>query len=534
VGAGALTKGPAAQSLPADPIGGDSLTGLFVTGIGGPAGAPTPAAVIVDYSTLAVTSIPGPAFLRVGATVSAGPKGLMIVGGTHPMGGAPVLETEWFWWDSIPHYALGPVLPAPHSQHVALPVPTGTLFIGGNGAGLIEQFVADRFVPAGTLDGPAYAPVAAVLSSGDVLVAGGGASASLDGARTEAKVLRGDLSATSYGEMLQARCGHTVTLAPAGGFLVAGGAAAAGPIGPSNPALASAEVFDLQTGTFTSTGSMPSGRYRHSAAPGGSGVILAGGFGEDGQPSPSAVIYDGSARAFFPTGMPSAARVGGALVTDSATGVTVYAGGGSSQPDDTAFGVTNVEKFAGDTFLPQPAMKLGRVFHSASPLFLNETASGQPELLLIGGAPAPGKQPYAEVLSYSGGTIAVAPGPTQARWRHGAAKMISGDVVVAGGSAAAFPPWTPLLDAEIFHPKTMTFTSAGALAEGRSFPVALAVWGPGPAALFAGGSDAQGHALASAEIYSATTGAFVSAPPMASPRGPPTASAHLGRRSPPS
>jgi hypothetical protein len=74
------------------------------------------------------------------------------------------------------------------------------------------------------------------------------------------------------GSMALGRSKHTATLLDSGMVLVAGGGS-----GPSS--LAGAEIYNPATGTFSSAGSMITARYGHVAALIGNGnVLVAGGF----------------------------------------------------------------------------------------------------------------------------------------------------------------------------------------------------------------------------------------------------------------
>jgi hypothetical protein len=80
---------------------------------------------------------------------------------------------------------------------------------------------------------------------------------------------------TTTGSLATGRYSHTATLLPNGNLLVAGG------YNPGDPdgALASAELYDPASGTWTTTGSLNAARYRHTATllPNGN-LLVAGGY----------------------------------------------------------------------------------------------------------------------------------------------------------------------------------------------------------------------------------------------------------------
>ena len=88
------------------------------------------------------------------------------------------------------------------------------------------------------------------------------------------------------GSMLVARTLHTATLLKNGKVLIAGGYGVKG-------ALASAELYDPQSGTFTATGSLDDARWLHTATmlPDGR-VLITGGYGFSARSLASAEVYD--------------------------------------------------------------------------------------------------------------------------------------------------------------------------------------------------------------------------------------------------
>jgi hypothetical protein len=178
---------------------------------------------------------------------------------------------------------------------VGEPDSIGTLLTGGvdtvTGAVLDT---ADLYSPRGpsfdfetTMTRPRVAHTATLLPSGQLLVAGGAnpatASAELydPGARTFAPT----------GDMTASRSGHTATLLDGGKVLLAGGLPPSG----QGPSLATAELYDPGTQTFTQTASMFVPRGQHSATKLRDGTVLVvGGLSNTMPPSlvDVAEIYD--------------------------------------------------------------------------------------------------------------------------------------------------------------------------------------------------------------------------------------------------
>ena len=137
---------------------------------------------------------------------------------------------------------------------------------------------------------------------------------------------------TATDAMRTARCGHTATLLSNGLILVAGGWSFPRPDGnPGVEAVASAELYDPTTGRWTPTGEMRAGRGEHTATRLLSGkVLVTGGHSTSGSaPLASAEIYDPATRQWKLTGTTGIAR-GGATATLLPDGRVLLAGGGAA------------------------------------------------------------------------------------------------------------------------------------------------------------------------------------------------------------
>jgi hypothetical protein len=198
-------------------------------------------------------------------------------------------------------------------QHGATLLNNGTVLISGgvncpssgtctylNSAELYTPSTA-TFATTGSMSATRSAP-AILLGNGKVLVAGGyscdsnGNCASLKSAEIYDPV-SGTFS--SAGNMTIDRYGHTMTLMSSGQVLIAGGETCSS--ATSCSALSAAELYDPVAGTFTATGNLNAARFNASAVALTSGLVLvAGGF--DGTNYPAAgELYDPVAATFSNT-----------------------------------------------------------------------------------------------------------------------------------------------------------------------------------------------------------------------------------------
>ncbi len=201
--------------------------------------------------------------------------------------------------------------------HTATLLPNGKVLVaGGSNCSNIALTSAELYDPSSGSWSPTSSSMstarahhtATLLPNGKVLVAGGEDSSGNALASAELYDPSSDTWAAT-GSMSTARTlEHTATLLPNGKVLVAGGAS----ISSSGfvVILASAELYDPSSGTWTTTGSMNVARFRHTATllPNGQ-VLVAGGQDIFGTGFASAELYDPSSGSWAATGSMSTARV---------------------------------------------------------------------------------------------------------------------------------------------------------------------------------------------------------------------------------
>jgi hypothetical protein len=293
----------------------------------------------------------------------------------------------------------------------------------------------------GSLATGRYAHTATLLQNGKVLVVGGFDSYCICSTPvTTAEIFDPGTGAfSSAGTPQVPRAYHTATLLADGTVLIVGGVQGVPDLAANGsvPALASAEIYDPVTNSFSSVGGMSNRRMNHTATLLPSGMVLIVGgapvsIGARGTVGDAtAELHDPVAHTFSPAGAMATPRFGH-TATLLPTGKVLVAGGSASGPTAPVFNGQNptasVEIFDSQLSMWSTAgmMISPRAFHTATLL-----PSGQ--VLFAGGGSnlasvADLFDPQSAASTQVGAMLA------SWRYRHVATLMPDGTVLVVGGN----------------------------------------------------------------------------------------------------
>jgi Galactose oxidase, central domain/Kelch motif len=276
-----------------------------------------------------------------------------------------------------------------------------------------------------------FGHTATLLPNGKVLLAGGfvnsvwdySGSTSDNGAGLYDSVT-GVFSVT--GNMTAYRGSNTATLLPNGKVLVTGGADQ----DPTGTGLASAELYDPSTNTFTQTGNMAAARFLHTATllKNGKVLIVGGALTSTSVPLATAELYDPTTGTFTTTGALATAREQH-TATLLADGRVLIAGGSTSTGTGDLQATASVEVYDPSTgsFSVTGSMAEARSLHTATLL-----PSGN--VLVAGGGD---DNSTAEVYDPAAGSFSLTAGMEIGRSGHTATLLPNGSVLVAGGAIFA-------------------------------------------------------------------------------------------------
>ncbi|MES2596835.1 MAG: choice-of-anchor D domain-containing protein [Verrucomicrobiota bacterium] len=253
------------------------------------------------------------------------------------------------------------------------------------------------------------------------------------------------------GSLSQHRRLHTATLLANGKVLVCGGIFDAPGTG-----IASAELFDSQSGTWSQTAPLHSARYNHTATLLTDGrVLVAGGYGPGIATLNSAEIYDPASGTWSNTGEMNEARHRHTATLLQNGRVLVVAG----SQNDTPTSKVEIYDPVTQAWTVRAALAGSRSSHSAGLL-----PDGR--VLVTGGW---GGQTLNTIERYdpAANTWTSLPAMLTASYSHGQVTLADGRILVGGGFGLE---GSILAATALFDPATQTWASAGSLAAGRVEP----------------------------------------------------------------
>jgi Galactose oxidase, central domain len=268
----------------------------------------------------------------------------------------------------------------PTSGAVATPAPSGQASQTASETASLYDPATDTYADAGSMAQGRVLHTATLLQDGKVLVVGGAGTAfNLDptstGQSSSAPIATAEVydpgsgTFSPTGSLATARTFHTATLLQDGKVLIVGGSDAA------NKSLGSAELYDPQTGTFTATGSMTDIRSFHTATLLQDGKVLivgglssSSGSGSSGvdPATQSAELYDPSSGTFTKLTAPLVAPRALHTATLLQDGKVLIAGGLDTGGSGSLLASAELYDPATQTFVKTGDMKHGHAFHAAA------------------------------------------------------------------------------------------------------------------------------------------------------------------------
>jgi hypothetical protein len=547
----------------------EGTAGGSITGMGTYTAANTPGAYHVvatsqaDSSKSAVAAVVVPGFIKKGLqvqrwvdTATLLSDGRVLFAGGQSVQGTGAVASAEVYDPASDTFVFTKSMATPRNNHSAALLSSGQVLIAGGAAPNLTTPTAELYDPVsgtfsstGSMTAARQGFTATTLPSGKVLIAGGGGNCDSGCTYFSSAELYDSVSGTftPTGNMTVAREYHTATLLPNGQVLIAGGVTPAGSSSQGlastelyNPAtgtfssgptmsasrqsftatlfssgkvllvggvvLASADIYDSGTNTITPTGSLNSPRYSHSASLLGNGkILIAGGAGSAGTVS-VAELYDPNSGTFTTTGTLNEPRFGH-TATALTSGQVLIAGGVAISA------ISSVEFYDPSSGL----FKTKSVFMNSPRVLHSQTVLADGRVLVAGGIDCAGIgcRIHASVEIYDPlmSKFVVTGSMSVGRYSHTATLLNTGKVLIVGGLGGSGGP--PLNSAELFDPATGAFSSTGILITARSDHTATLL--PSGQVLIAGGQGVSGD-LSSAELYDAVSGVFSAAGNMTSTR----------------
>jgi hypothetical protein len=347
--------------------------------------------------------------------------------------------------------------------------------------GLAQTSASGAWSLTGSMNIPRHFHTAALLPNGKVLVAGGVINSGGYGGYPSTTELYDPQTGTwsTTGSMRSGRLGHTATLLPDGKALVAGGH-------DGDEVSATAELYDLSTSTWRAASNMNIARFWHTATllPNGK-VLVAGGSNQAGQILSSVELYDPHSDTWSTTNDLATASVWH-TATLLPNGKVLVAGG-----RDSGYGfLSTAQLYDPDTgaWTVTGSMRDARQYHTA-------TLLPNGKVLVVGGDNSANLWATSELYEPNTGTWSSTSNLNIARNSHTATLLPSGKVLVAGGGGGTVFPTL----AELYNVSSGTWELAGTMT-GSRFDHTATLLSDGRV-LVAGGIPSIQLSLSSSELY---------------------------------
>ena len=335
-GGSAMASGSGAVASPAATVGPDAASPVPSGAAASPAeSGPTQTLTYGNGTWSRIPALPRPLW-GTGSALLADGRVLVVGGSSGPVSSTAVATVEVFDPKANSWAAATPMLQARAYPATVTLRDGSVLVVGGSRDGLpldsAERYFPDSvsWVSAGTMKVPRTHATATVLKDGRVLVAGGGSDGSSASKSTNTAEIFDPATGnwTLTDSMAFSRALHTATLLADGEVLVTGGASTYH--GSKGTVRATAEIYDPQAATWRAAGPISVPRYHHTAVrlPDGR-VLIAGGWSFTTNSDPSlatAEIYDPATDTWTATGSMAVGRAR-ARMTALLDGRVLVAGG---------------------------------------------------------------------------------------------------------------------------------------------------------------------------------------------------------------
>jgi hypothetical protein len=264
--------------------------------------------------------------------------------------------------------------------HTASLLPTGKVLIAGglgDPGALSQAEIYDpksgKFTATGSMSAARYGHQATALANGLVLITGGYSQKGSFDIPPQAELYdpeRGEFSTT--GAMVAPAADHSATLLPNGKVLILGGR--------NSNYYSRAELYDPATSAFANAGHMAHERWGHVATLLSDGkVLVTGGWGNDAVYTflASTEVYDPISGSFTPVAAMGSGR-GNHTATLLPNGQVLVAGGWGGEHNDSVLPSAELYDPSGSSFSVTGPMAVPRAYHTA-------TLLREGKVLVVGG-----------------------------------------------------------------------------------------------------------------------------------------------------